>query len=507
MPASPGPIAYNVSHRDLLMPIFDVAIIGAGVVGAAVARRLSACNLSIALVERRADVSFGVSKANSGIIHAGFHHNPSTLKARLEAQGNRMFDRLKAELGFPFKRVGILVAAFTYEDMKTVEALYANGIANGVPQIEIIGRERILALEPKLNPDVTGGLWAPTGGIIEPYRFVFALVENAVANGVSLFTDWNLAAATRSGDHWMLSSGHGQVLAARRVVNAAGLFADEVSAGFGAEEFHIIPRKGEEYLLDRNAPGFPAHVLFPVPSKNSKGVLVIPTVEGTMMVGPTAEEIDDKDDEGTTPENLERIFSLAARMVPRISKRDVITSFAGLRPTLAGNDFFIEISKKAPGLVQAAGIQSPGLTAAPAIAEYVASLLKEDGLALAEKTGFNPILPHSPKIRDLGPDELELLIRKDPAYGHIVCRCERVSEAEVVEAIRKGHVTLDGIKFYTRSGMGRCQGGFCTYRILAIIARETGMPVETITKRGGGSRLLVGRIGEANPQAGETADA
>lgn len=501
------------------MPVFDVAIIGAGVVGAAIARRLASCKLSVALVERRADVSFGVSKANSGIIHAGFHHNPSTLKARLEVQGNLMFDRLQAELGFPFRRVGILVAAFSYEEMQTIEALYAMGIANNVPQIEIVGRERILSLEPKLNGDVVGGLWAPTGGIVEPYRLVFALVENAVANGLSLFTEWNFTAARRADDHWLLSSEQGQTLKARRVVNAAGLYADEVSACFGAEEFRIVPRKGEEYLLDKNAPGFPSHVLFPVPAKNSKGVLVIPTVEGTMMVGPTAEEIDEKDDESTTPENLDRIFSLAARMVPKISKKDIITSFAGLRPTLAGNDFFIDISKKAPGLVLAAGIQSPGLTAAPAIAEYVAGLLKEDGLDLTEKTDFDPILRPSPKVHEMDFAELEKHIHRQPAYGHIVCRCESVSEAEVVEAIRKGHTTLDGIKFYTRAGMGRCQGGFCTYRLLAIIARETGMPVEEITKRGRGSALVVGRIGDApkipnggeaaarDPHAGKAADA
>jgi glycerol-3-phosphate dehydrogenase len=488
---------------------FDIAIIGAGVVGASVARLLSSYKISTALVERRADVSFGVTKANSGIIHAGFHHNSSTLKARLEVQGNLMFDRLKAELGFPFRRVGILVAAFSYEEMKTIEALYAMGIANTVPQIEIVGRERILSLEPKLNSDVVGGLWAPTGGIVEPYRLVFALVENAVANGVSLFTDWNLVAARRADGRWILNSEQGQTLEARRVVNAAGLYADEVSACFGGEEFRIIPRKGEEYLLDKNAAGFPSHVLFPVPAKNSKGVLVIPTVEGTMMVGPTAEEIDEKDDESTTPENLERIFSQAARMMPKISKRDIITSFAGLRPALAGNDFFIDISKKAPGLVQAAGIQSPGLTAAPAIAEYVADLLKEDGLALAEKPGFVPTLPHSPKVRELGFAELDDLIRRERAYGRMVCRCESVSEAEVVEAIRKGHTTLDGIKFYTRAGMGRCQGGFCTYRVLAIIARETGMPIEAITKRGKGSPLVVGRIGDASqePSGGGAADA
>jgi glycerol-3-phosphate dehydrogenase len=491
--------------------MYDVAVIGAGVVGASIARRLSACELSVALVERRADVSFGVSKANSGIIHAGFHHNPSTLKAKLEIQGNRMFDRLQDELGFPFLRVGVLVAAFSYEEMKTVEALYANGVANGVPQLEIVNRERILSLEPKLNPDAAGGLWAPTGGILEPYRLVFALVENAVANGVKLFTEWNVTAARRSDDHWLLSSEKGKTLEANRVVNAAGLYADEVSAAFGAEEFRITPRKGEEYLLDRNAPGFPNHVIFPVPAKNSKGVLVIPTVEGTMMVGPTAEEIEDKDDTGTTTENLERIFSLAARMVPAISKKDIITSFAGLRPTLPGDDFYIDLSQKAPGLVQAAGIQSPGLTAAPAIAEYVAGLLQKDGLELAEKTGVTPFRQPSSKIRGKDFAELEEWIRREPSYGHVVCRCESVSEAEVVEAIRKGHTTLDGIKFFTRAGMGRCQGGFCTYRLLAILARETGMPVEAIPKRGKGSPIVVGRIGaeaEARgPRKGAAADA
>jgi glycerol-3-phosphate dehydrogenase len=389
------------------------------------------------------------------------------------------------------------VAAFSPEELKIVESLYDNGAANGVPQLEIVGRERLLALEPKLNGDVVGGLWAPTGGIIEPYRFVFALVENAVAGGVGLFLDWSLAAAGRADDRWLLRSERGETLEARRVINAAGLYSDEVSALFGAEEFHIIPRKGEEFLMDHNAPGFPNHVIFPVPVRNSKGVLVIPTVEGTMMVGPTAVEIEEKDDLSTSPENLDRVFSMAARMMPAISKRDIITSFAGLRPTLPGDDFFIGISRKAPGLVQAAGIQSPGLTAAPAIAEYVTELLEQDGLALAENSAFVPTIHPSPKTHELTYPELDKLAQRDPSYAQIVCRCETISEEEVIEAIRKGHTTLDGIKFYTRAGMGRCQGGFCTYRVLAIIARETGLPVEAVTKRGKGSELVVGRIGGA----------
>jgi glycerol-3-phosphate dehydrogenase len=480
----------------------DVAVIGAGVTGAAIARRLSAYRISVAVLERCADVSFGVSKANSGIIHAGFHHKPSTLKARLELRGNFMFDALENELGFPFRRVGVLVAAFTYEEMKAVEALYAQGVSNGVPQMEIVGRERILSLEPTLNRDTVGGLWAPTGGIIEPYRFVFALMENAQANGARLYTDWNVTGA-RYGRHWELVSQKGEKIAARWVVNAAGLHADEVSAVFGAERYTITPRKGEEFILDRNAVGIPTRVIFPVPTKNSKGILVIPTVEGTMMLGPTAEDIFDKEDSATTPDNLDRVFAMASRMVRAISKKDIITSFAGLRPTLPGDDFYIAVSQAAPRFVQVAGIQSPGLTASPAIAEYVKDLLKKDGLELTEKPDFKSSIAKSSRAREQTPESLEDLARSDPAFAHIVCRCEGVSEAEVVEAIGKGHTTLDGIKFYTRAGMGRCQGGFCTYRILSIIARETGMAIEEITKKGEGSALVVGRIGGATaPQLG-----
>ena len=481
--------------------MFDVAVIGAGVSGSSIAHRLSSYSVRVALVDRCADVSFGVSKANSGIIHAGFHHPAAMLKARLEVAGNRQFDALHAELGFPFRRVGIVVAAFSWEEMKSIDRLYDQGVENGVPELEIASRERILFLEPTLSREVVGGLWAPTGGIIEPYRFVFALAESAIAGGVKLFTEWDLAAARRGEDSWQLSSSDGRSIEARWVVNAAGLDADAVSALFGAEQFTIRARKGEEFVLERGSSGPPRRVIFPVPARTSKGVLVIPTVEGTVMLGPTAEEVDDKEDTSTTPENLERAFSLASRMVPRISRRDIITAFAGLRPTLPGDDFFIEVSGKAPRFVQVAGIQSPGLTAAPAIAERVKDLLKGDGLALREKTERRPPLPRTERTRDHASWELDRLVERDPAYAHIVCRCEGVSEAEVVEAIRKGHATLDGIKYYTRAGMGRCQGGFCTYRIMQLVARETGLALEAITKRGRGSELVSGRIGPARSAA------
>ncbi len=475
--------------------IYDVAVIGAGCVGAGIARRLSAYDVRVVLLEKCCDVGFGVSKANSGIIHAGFHHPVTSLKAQLEIRGNLMFDQLHHELNFPFKRVGIIVAAFSYEQMKAVEQLYEQGVRNGVPLIEVCGRDRLLMLEPKLNPDVAGGLYAPTGGIIEPYRYVFALVENALKNGVALRTEFRVVQASRRKGVYEVRSAQGDRVRARHVVNAAGLYADEVSRALGAEEFTIVPRKGEEFLLERNAGGFPNHVVFPAPGRHTKGMLVIPTVEGTMMIGPTADEVEDKEDFETTADNLEKVFASAMYMIQGISRREIITSFAGLRPVLEGNDFYIDISAKSPHVIQAAGIQSPGLTASPAIAEYVKDLLKQDGLKLTEKTHFDPFLRSRPKVRELTPEVLADLVREDPRYGHIVCRCESVSEAEVVEAIRKGHTTLDGIKFYTRAGMGRCQGGFCSYRILKILARETGMPIEAITKRGDASRIVLGRIG------------
>ena len=473
---------------------FDVAVIGAGVSGASVAHRLAAYDLKTVLIEKHVDVAFGVSKANSGIIHAGFHHGPDSLKARLEIRGNLMFEQLHHDLDFPFRRIGILVAAFSYEEMKVVDRLYAQGLANGVPQIEICNRDRIRSLEPQLNTDVVGGLYAPTGGVIEPYRFVFSLAESAVKNGVVLRTGFEVVAAEPRRGRYVIRSRAGDALTATHVVNAAGLHADDVSRIFGAEEFEIKPRKGEEFLLDRNAAGCPDHVIFPVPAQHSKGMLVIPTAAGTMMVGPTAVMTDDKDDRATTQANLDRAFSQAAHLVPAISRRDIITAFAGLRPTMEGNDFYIERSARAPHFIQVAGIQSPGLTASPAIAEYVKDLLKKDGLGLTEKPEYDPRLPKSERINEHTPESAAVLMARDPRYGNIVCRCEAVSEAEVVEAIRKGHTTLDAIKFYTRSGMGRCQGGFCTYKILKVLTRETGMPVEEITKRGPGSHVVVGRI-------------
>lgn len=489
------PSTPNLNPASAGTPDYDVAVIGCGVSGANIARRLSAYKIRVAVLEKAADVSFGTSKANSGIVHGGFHHNKKYLKARLELQGNLMFERLRRELDFPFKRCGILVAALHEDEMKAVEHLYMQGVDNGVIGIELCSRDRILELEPKLSSDVVGGLYAPGGGIVEPYRFVFALVESAMKNGVHLYTDYKVERAERdvAGSRWTVTAADGRRVRARYVVNAAGLYADQVSAVFGAEQFKIDARKGEYYLLDRLTKARPERVVFPVPTSVSKGMLVIPTVEGTVLVGPTADPAEDKEDYSTTAERLEQILDSGRKMVPALSRNDVITNFAGLRPVLE-EDFYIEPSKISPALVQVAGIQSPGLTASPAIGEYVKDLLKGMGLELTEKADWDPFVERRPRARELSPFELDDLIAKDAAWGNVVCRCENVTEAEIVEAVRLGHRTLDGVKYFTRAQMGRCQGGFCTYKIIKIIMRETGQSYDQVTKHGGMSRVLEGEL-------------
>ena len=480
------------------MKKYDVAVIGAGATGAAVAWQLSHYELDVALLDRCADASFGVSKANSGIIHGGFHHSAaSTLKARLEFEGNPMFDALKEELDFEFVRCGIMVVAYSEEELPLLRKLYEQGAANKVPGIRMCTRKELFELEPKLAETATAGFFVPRGGVIEPYGYVFSLVESAELNGVEFWRNFRVVSSERTGNFRQLRAADGRVIEARFVVNAAGLYADDVSKICGGEAFEIKARKGEEYLLDRTSPARPAHVVFPVPTPVSKGMLVIPTAGGTTMIGPSAVMVEDKEDASTTQEQREKIFAHARKMVTGISERDLVASFAGLRPVLAGNeDFYIARSEKAPDLIQAAGIQSPGLTASPAIGVYVRKLLAAAGLVLNEKKTPRKKLPPKNRARELSEEEIDRLHADDELASRIVCRCEFISEAEVAAAVRRGHVTLDGVKFSTRAGMGRCQGGFCAPRIMQIISRESGIPMEQLTKRGPGSELLAGKLGD-----------
>ena len=477
---------------------YDVAIIGAGVVGGAIARELSRYTLRVALVEKEADASFGTSKANSGIIHSGFHSHPGTLKLLLEARGNRAFDRLSQELGFPFERRGELIVAFNDHELKVLQFLQDRAKSIGIPHVEFLDRRQTLEREPNLNPAVTGSLHAATTGIVGPYEYCFALVENAVQNGVRLFLEGKVVSIRKEpAGGFRLETERGNEIRASYVVNAAGLYADEMASLVGLNDFKIHPVKGEEYILDKKTAGLVRHVIFPIPSEKSKGILVIPTVDGPVMLGPTAQDVESKEDHGTTSAGRERVFVQATALVPSIDSRDVITAFAGLRPVATGNDFIIGTTR-VRGFINAAGIQSPGLTASPAIAEMVRDILLREGLRLELRPDFEPARKPAIRIREAVDqrnfERVREVVSSDPRYRRVVCRCENVTEAEVVEAIRRGHVTLDGIKFASRARSGRCQGAFCTCRIMDILHREAGIPVEAVTKKGAGSEIVAGRL-------------
>ena len=476
--------------------MYDVAIIGAGVVGAAVARELAKYELNTAVLERSAEVASGSSKANSAIVHAGYDAEPGTLMARLNVRGSELMEGLCRDLSVKFKRIGSFVIAFTDEDVKELGKLKAKGESNGVPGLEIISGEEALRREPKLSPNVAAALWAPTGAITCPYELTLALMENAVTNGSALLRGFNVLNIQRGSGLFTLLSDDGKTVQARFVVNAAGIYADKVNALAGGRPFEIRPRKGEYILLDRNVEGLVRTVVFQTPGKLGKGVLVAPTVDGPIYAGPTAADISDKEDTSTTPDGLAYLRELSARSVPGLPYGKVITAFAGLRAIAVNKgDFVIGREDGVPGFVNAAGICSPGLSSAPAIAELVADELKAAGLELKKNAGFNPICTREKPFREMDGEERRKAVESDPKYAHIICRCETVTEAEIVHALHAPvpALTMDGIKRHTRAQMGRCQGGFCGPRIMEIICRETGRTMEEITKSGGGSWLVRGK--------------
>ncbi|MEJ2292618.1 MAG: NAD(P)/FAD-dependent oxidoreductase [Deinococcales bacterium] len=478
---------------------YDVTIVGAGVIGCALARELSRYRLRVLLVEQAVEVGFGTSKANSGIIHAGHHSDPDTLKGALEWEGNRHWPGLADELGFGFRRIGELTVAFDEEDRRTLRRLMEQGQRKGVPGLELWPAERVRAEEPNLSTSVVEALHAPTAAVVNPYEACFNLAENAVLNGVELAAGEAVRAIEADAEGLLVHT-PSRTVHTRFVLNAAGLFADRIAALAGAEPFTIRARKGEEYVLDKRLEGMVSRLIFPCPTPHSKGILVIPTYDGTLMVGPTA-RLTDKDDLSTTPEGAEEVFAGAQRLVPGISERDCIAEFAGLRAVLESEDFLIGPTR-VRGLLNVAGIQSPGLTAAPVIAERVVELLGEEGLPLELDDGFIARLEPTVRVAGLDPEVLAALARVDPRYARIVCRCELVTEGEVLDAILRGARTLDGLKFRTRAGMGRCQGGFCTWRCLALLSQATDTPIPSLTKRGDGSWVVCEREDRAGEAPG-----
>ena len=472
--------------------MYDVIIIGAGVTGCAVARYLSRYQGSALVLERAEDVCCGTSKANSAIIHAGFDAAHGSLMAKMNVQGSRMVPGLAKELDFPFRMNGSLVVCMSEEDMHRLLALYENGVKNGVEGLEIVDARRLHELEPNVSKNAVAALWAPTGGIVCPFNMTIALAENANANGVDFRFNTKVTGFTRGEEGWTVHTEQGD-FRTRYVVNAAGVYADVLHNMVSPRKLHITPRRGDYCLLDRQVGGFVSHTVFQLPGKLGKGVLVSPTVHGNIIVGPTAIDIEDRDGTNTTAAGLEELISKAGISVDNLPIRQTITSFAGLRAHEDHHEFVIGEAEDAPGFVDCAGIESPGLTSAPAIGLTVAELLREK-LGLREKEDFIATRKGLLDPKSLTWDAYQALIRENPAYGQIICRCEQVTEGEIIDAIRRplGARSLDGVKRRTRAGMGRCQAGFCSPRVMEILARELGVSQAEITKCGGASRLIVG---------------
>ena len=472
--------------------MYDVIIIGAGVSGAAVARELSRYRVKACVLEKEVDVCCGTSKANSAIIHAGYDAEPGTLKAWLNVRGNEMMEKLSEELDFPFKRTGSLVICRDEEGMPALRRLYDKGIENGVPDLKILDREEVLKMEPNVADDVYAALYAPTAGIVCPFSLNIALAENAYMNGIDFKFDTEVQEIVRIEKGYEIRTDNG-TFQTRYVVNAAGVYADKFHNMVSRKKIHITPRRGDYCLLDKNAGSHVGRTIFTLPTKYGKGVLVTPTVHGNLLVGPTAIDVEDKEGTNTTAAGLDELIIKAGQSVKDLPMRQVITSFAGLRAHEDGGEFIIGEPEDAKGFIDCAGIESPGLTSAPAIGEMAAGILREK-LHLEEKDDF---ITERKGILDpdtLTKEERAELIRREPVYGNIICRCEMVTEGEIIDAIRRplGAKSLDGVKRRTRAGMGRCQSGFCSPRTMEILARELGISMADITKSGGASKLVVG---------------
>lgn len=472
--------------------MYDVIIIGAGVSGAASARELSRYKLNVCVLEKEEDVCCGTSKANSAIVHAGYDAAEGSLMAKLNVQGNKMMPQLAKDLDFPFIQNGSLVVCTDPETRSGLDALYERGVKNGVEGLRIIERDELVEMEPNISDEAVAALYAPTAGIVCPFNLNIALAENACVNGVEFKFNTQVEGIEKLENGFRIKTNQGDY-EAKCVVNAAGVYADHIHNMVSEKKLTIVPRRGDYCLLDKSAGKHVSKTIFALPTKFGKGILVAPTVHGNLIVGPTAVDIEDKEGTNTTRAGLDDVITKSAITVKNVPLRQVITSFAGLRAHEAGHEFIIEELKEAPGFVDCAGIESPGLTSCPAIGCMVADIVK--GILNPEE---NPEFVGTRKgilnPEDLSMEERNELIKKNPAYGNIICRCEMVTEGEILDAIHRplGAKSLDGVKRRTRAGMGRCQAGFCSPRTMEILSRELKLEMKEITKSGGESNFVVG---------------
>lgn len=477
--------------------MYDVAIIGAGIVGTFIARELSRYDLEIVLIERENDISNGCTKANTGIVHAGYDAKPGTNMAKFNVKGNPMFDKVCEELDVPFKRIGSLVLGFDEEDERTIDELYERGQKNGVPQLKILNKEEIEKLEPNIGKKVTKALYAPTAGIISPWELAIALAENAVDNGVELLLNNEVLNISKVEEGYLIETTE-KKLNAKYIINCAGVYGDKINSMVSNDKFDIIPKNGQYFVLDKSVGDMLNTVIFQCPKSYGKGVVVTPTVHGNLMIGPDNEIAESKESKETSKDRLNEIKKVAQKSVEGIPFGKNITNFTGIRNEPSTEDFIIGEAIDAKGFINVAGIKSPGLTSSPAIAEYVVELLKEISGGLKEKENFNSKRRKVIRFNELSDEEKNELIKKDPRYGRIICRCESITEGEIVDCIHRnaGATTVDGVKKRTRPGTGRCQGGFCSPRVMEILARELNKDMTEIVKDGVDSYILIGQTKE-----------
>ena len=476
--------------------IYDAIVIGGGAVGCATARELSRYDLRLALCEKGEDVCIGTSKANSAIVHAGFDAVPGTKKAHFNVAGSRMMEGLSRELDFSYRRNGALVLCFNQKDLPRLEELRERGEKNGVEGLRIVSGDELHALEGALSSEAVAALYAPTSAIVCPFGMTIALAENAAQNGVDFFLDSPVTSIVHRDGLYEITAGD-KIFQTRTVVNAAGVYSDTLHNMVCEHKLSIVPRSGEYCLLDKKDGHLVERTVFQLPGKFGKGVLVTPTVHGNLLVGPTAVDQPDKDRTATTAEGLRAVAETAAKSVKSLPMRDVITSFAGLRAHLSGPEDDFIVGESTDGFFEAVGIESPGLSSAPAIGRYLAELAAAK-LHAAEKEDFIAQRRDMPHPREMDFASRQDLIARDPAYGQVICRCEGVTEGEIRDAIRRvpGARSLDGVKRRVRAGMGRCQGGFCGPKVMELLSRELHVPITALTKGGGESRLLAGRTKE-----------
>ncbi len=475
--------------------MYDVVIIGAGVVGAMTARALSRYHLKVVVIEKENDVAVGATKANSAIVHAGFDAEEGSLKAKLNVKGAKMMEKIAKELGVKYKNNGALVVGFDDDDLVMVKRLYERGVKNGVEQLRVLTGDEARELEPNLAKEVTCALYAPTAGIICPYHLTVSAMGNAMDNGVELKRNFNVDKIEKVEESFIVYCNKESVKT-KCIINCAGLYSDEIAKMVGDDSVAVTPRRGEYILLDKECGNLVKTTVFSCPTKAGKGILVTPTVDGNLLLGPTSENIVDKEDKSTTAKGFEGIIADAKKKVNGLALNKSITSFCGLRATGNTGDFIINSPIK--GFINCAGIESPGLSSAPAIAEEVIALLKQQGANLTEKKNYNPIRKAYTDFNSMTIEEKNEMIKKDKSFGKIVCRCERITEGEILEAIKANPkpLDLDGVKRRTRAQMGRCQGGFCSPYIMELLAKELGVDKTEITKNGGNSKMLTGKTKE-----------